>query len=79
MKTRNPIAGNAHKMNIATAFIPKKGKGSYKRNKAEIKRFMVILDKNHDFEKPSRLDNMVANMLGRFMDKLKYAKRAGFF
>jgi hypothetical protein len=29
----NPIAKHAHKFNVAKAFIPKKGKGSYKRQK----------------------------------------------
>jgi hypothetical protein len=28
----NPIAKHAHKFNVAKAFVPKKGKGSYKRS-----------------------------------------------
>lgn len=47
MKTRNPVAGNAHKMNVAKAFVPKKGKGSYKRNKADTKRLVVSLNQDH--------------------------------
>ena len=31
MKSRNPVAGNSHKYNIAKPFVPKKGKGSFKR------------------------------------------------
>jgi stalled ribosome alternative rescue factor ArfA len=40
-KSRNPIAAHAFKVNVAKPFKPKKGKGSFNRQRENSKRFVV--------------------------------------